>query len=111
LLCLGAIAFLFSILFNLNDVITAILAIRILIQFIGQGIGLFLLVKKYGKKHFAWRMPLYPLPAVLAILFWGYIFFSTGFNMMMGGLTVISLGIIVFLIKSKRNREWPFEIV
>ncbi|MEO7530652.1 MAG: amino acid permease [Sediminibacterium sp.] len=108
LLFLGGIAFVFSLLLKLHDVINAILAMRILIQFIGQGIGLVLLVKRKGKQHFAWRMPLYPLPVVLAILIWGYIFFSTGEKMMMGGLTVIVLGIIAYLLKAKRNSEWPF---
>lgn len=108
LLVLGGIAFVFSLLFKLRDVIDAILAMRILVQFIGQGVGLLWLVKRKGKAHFAWRMPLYPLPVILAILIWGYIFFSTGHKMMMGGLTVTALGIIAFLIKSKRNKEWPF---
>ena len=109
LLFLGGIAFVFSLLFKLRDVIDAILAMRILIQFIGQGIGLLWLVKRKGKKHFAWRMPLYPLPVILAILIWGYIFFSTGQKMMIGGLTVIILGVMAYLIKAKRNKEWPFE--
>lgn len=109
LLFLGGIAFVFSLLFKLRDVIDAILAMRILIQFVGQGIGLLWLVKRKGKQHFAWRMPLYPLPVILAILMWGYIFFSTGQKMMLGGATVISLGVVAFLIKSKRNKEWPFS--
>lgn len=109
LLYLGAIAFVFSLLFKLRDVIDAILAMRILIQFIGQGVGLLWLVKRKGKQHFAWRMPLYPLPVILAILIWGYIFFSTGEKMMMGGVTVIGLGIIAYLIKSYRNKEWPWK--
>lgn len=109
LLFLGSIAFVFSLLFKLRDVIDAILAMRILIQFIGQGVGLLWLVKRKGKKHFAWRMPLYPLPVILAIGIWGYIFFSTGEKMMMGGATVIIAGVLAYLIKAKRNREWPFE--
>ncbi len=108
LLFLGGIAFVFSLLFKLRDVIDAILAMRILIQFIGQGIGLLLLVKRKGKQHFAWRMPLYPLPVILAILIWGYIFFSTGEKMMMGGVTVIVLGVVAYLVKANRNKEWPF---
>jgi amino acid transporter len=109
LLYLGGIAFVFSLLFKLRDVIDAILAMRILIQFIGQGVGLLWLVKRKGKQHFAWRMPLYPLPVILAILIWGYIFFSTGEKMMMGGITVIGLGVIAYLIKSHRNKEWPWK--
>lgn len=108
LLVLGSVAFVFSLLFRLRDVIDAILAMRILIQFIGQGVGLILLVRKKGKAHFAWRMPLYPIPAIIAILIWGYIFFSTGTKMMIGGLVVIGLGAVAFLLKSWRNRDWPF---
>ena len=109
LLVLGGVAFVFSLLFKLRDVIDAILAMRILIQFIGQGIGLIWLVKRKGRDHFAWRMPLYPLPVILAILIWGYVFFSTGEKMMMGGLTVITLGTVAYLIKANRNKEWPFQ--
>lgn len=109
LLVLGSVAFVFSLLFKLHEVINAILAMRILIQFIGQAIGLILLVKRKGKAHFAWKMPLYPLPVILAIIIWGLVFISTGFNMIMGGLTVTALGIIAFLIKSNRNSEWPFK--
>ena len=99
LLFLGAIAFVFSLLFKLKDVIDAILAMRILVQFIGQAIGLLLLVRRKGLNHFAWKMPLYPLPALIAIVLWAFIFYSTGSKMMMGGVTVISLGIIAYLIK------------
>lgn len=108
LLFLGAVAFVFSLLFRLGDVIDAILAMRILIQFIGQTVGLILLVKQKGLKHFAWKMPLYPLPALLGICIWGFIFFSTGNKMMLGGITVITLGILAYLIKANRNKEWPF---
>lgn len=109
LLVLGSIAFVFSLLFKLRDVIDAILAMRILVQFIGQGVGLLWLVKRRGKQHFAWKMPLYPLPVLLAILIWAYIFFSTGQKMMLGGLMVTILGIIAYLFKSKRYKEWPFK--
>lgn len=103
LLFLGGIAFVFSLLFKLHEVISAILAMRILIQFIGQGIGLILLVKRKGKQHFAWRMPLYPLPVILAIFMWAYIFFSTGQKMIIGGITVIALGLVAYFIKTRRR--------
>ncbi len=109
LLFLGAVAFVFSLLFKLENVIKAILAMRILIQFIAQTIGLMLLVKKKGLKHFGWRMPLYPLPAILAICIWAFIFYSTGPKMMLGGITVIALGVVAYLMKANNNKEWPFD--
>jgi fructoselysine transporter len=109
LLALGAVAFVFSLLFRLGEVISAILAMRILIQFIGQAVGLLLLRKTRDKKAFPYKMPLFPIPVVIAIAIWLYILYSTGFEMVSYGLIVITLGIIAFFIKAKINKEWPFE--
>ncbi len=108
LIVLGGVAFIFSLLFKLSDVITAILAMRILIQFIGQAVGLLLLSKRKGRKEIAWRMPLYPVPVILAICIWLFVFYSTGINMMISGIIVICTGIIAYIIKAYVNKEWPF---
>jgi amino acid transporter len=108
LLFLGVVAFVFSMLFRLSDVITAILAMRILIQFIGQAVGLLILRYKNHRSIFPYRMPLFPLPVLIAIAMWLFIFFSTGKNMMTGGLVVTVVGLVVYLIKAKVQREWPF---
>lgn len=110
LLFLGGIAFIFSLLFKLSDVISAILAMRILIQFIGQAIGLLMLRKVRAKEYFPYKMPLFPLPVYLAIILWAGILISTGFTMVAGGLLTISIGTAVYFIKAKLNREWPFAI-
>jgi len=109
LLGLAITAFIFSMLFKLSEVITAILAMRILIQFIGQAVGVVLLRKKNGTKNLSFKMPFYPLPIVLAIGMWLWIFFSTGQKFMLSGLTVIVTGIIAFLIKAKGAKHFPFE--
>lgn len=109
LLFLGALAFIFSLLFKLSDVISAILAMRILVQFIGQAIGLLILRYQRGKHSFPYRMPLFPVPVILAILMWIGILLSTGWKMVSTGLIVITLGLIVYMIKARRNKEWPFN--
>ena len=111
LLVLGAIAFVFSLLFRLGEVISAILAMRILIQFIGQAIGLLLLRKARDKKDFPYKMPLFPLPVYLAIAIWLFILYSTGLKLASYGLVVIAAGTVVYFIKAKVNHEWPFEKV
>jgi fructoselysine transporter len=108
LLFLGGLGFLFSLLFRLGDVITAILAMRIVIQFVGQAIGLLLLHRRRAAVEFPFRMPLYPLPVIVAIGIWLFIFFSTGLTFMLSGLTVIGLGIVTFLISSGVRKQWPF---
>ena len=109
LLVLGSVAFVFSMLFKLKEVITAILAMRILIQFISQAIGLMLLRKQRKASEFPYKMPFFPLPAVLAVIMWGALFFATGLKMMAAGLCVIVAGSIVYFAKAKVNKEWPFQ--
>jgi fructoselysine transporter len=109
LLFIGSIAFVFSLLFKLSDVINAILAMRILVQFIAQGVGLLLLTKLRKTTEFPYKMPFFPLPIYLAILMWFGILISTGWLMVMGGLITTALGAIVYFIKAKVNAEWPFE--
>lgn len=109
LLVLGSIAFVFSMLFRLGDVINAILAMRILIQFIGQGIGLLILRKKLPKENFPYRMPLFPWPVYIAILMWLFILASTGTFKIFWGLIVIISGMAVYFIKAKYTQEWPFR--
>ncbi|MEO6220356.1 MAG: amino acid permease [Ginsengibacter sp.] len=108
LLFLGALAFIFSMLFKLGDVISAILAMRIMIQFIGQAIGLLLLRGKKNGIEFPYKMPLFPIPVILAILMWLFILISTGSNLMFGGMIVIGCGLVAYIIKAKIKREWPF---
>jgi amino acid transporter len=109
LLFLGGLGFVFSLLFRLGDVITAILAMRILVQFVGQAVGLLWLHRRRAAIDFPFRMPLYPLPVILAISVWIFIFFSTGWTFMSSGLLVISLGVVAFLITAAVRKQWPFE--
>lgn len=108
LLALGATGFVFSMLFKLSEVITAILAMRILIQFVGQAVGVILLRKKNGTTQLPYKMPLYPLPVILAIVLWLWIFYSTGTAFMLAGLLVISTGLLAFLLKARAEKHWPF---
>jgi fructoselysine transporter len=109
LLILGGAGFIFSLLFRLGEVITAILAMRILVQFVGQAVGLVLLRRRRGTAALPFKMPLYPLPVILAVAVWLLIFYSTGAKFMLSGLTVIAAGIVVFLLWSRRLGRWPFE--
>jgi len=108
LLVLGSIAFVFSLLFRLKEVISAILAMRILVQFISQTLGIMMMRKTKPKEFFPYRMPWYPVPAVVATLIWLGLFYSTGY-FALGGIGMLFLGTVVFLVKSKRSGSWPFE--
>ena len=109
LLVLAAFAFVFSLLFRMGDVISGILAMRIMVQFIGQGVGLMLLRKRKGTATLPFKMPLYPLPVILAILMWLFVFYATGIEVMISFAVVLITGLIVYLVKANVKKEWPFQ--
>ena len=107
LLFLGAVAFVSSLLFRLSTVIAAILATRLLVQFIGQAIGLILLHRRWPPERFPFKMWLYPLPAILTMCGWAALFWATG-SARKWGLLLIGLGILAFLLRAREVRQWPF---
>jgi fructoselysine transporter len=110
LLILGGMAFVFSLMFKLTDVIKAILAMRILVQFMGQAVGVMLLRRRWPSERLPFKIWLYPLPALLALVTWGAIFYSTGTAFMTAGGGVVAVGIVVYLVRSRIIHEWPFEL-
>jgi fructoselysine transporter len=107
LLFLGTLTFCFALLFKLKTVIAAVLAMRLIIQFIGQAVGVMLLRRRWPPERLPFKMWLYPLPAVLTIAGWIWLFQRTG-NAIWWGLVVILIGLVVFLVQSRIRKEWPF---
>ena len=107
LLALGALAFLFSIGLKLQTAIAGILSMRLLVQFIGQAVGVMLLRRRWGPERLPFRMWLYPLPAVLTIIGWAWLFWQTGATRKWG-IAEIALGALAFLIRAREVRQWPF---
>jgi fructoselysine transporter len=108
LLILGGLAFLFSIVLKLETAIAGILAMRLIVQFIGQAVGVILLHKRWGPERLPFKMWFYPLPAVLTMLGWGWLFWQTG-AARKWGLLEIALGVVAFLIWSSVMKQWPFQ--
>ena len=107
LLSLGGLSFLFSLTLKLKTAIAAILAMRLLVQFIGQAVGVILLHKRWPPERFPFKMWLYPFPAVLTMLAWAWLFWHTG-PIRKWGLLEIALGVLAFLIWTREMRQWPF---
>lgn len=105
LLALGGLAFVFSLLFKMKDIITAIVVMRILIQFVSQAVGL--IAWHYSKRNrtdpMPYKMPLFPLPAIISILIWLYILFSSKVAYISGALGIIVSGALLFYVKEKMS--------
>jgi amino acid transporter len=106
LLALGGVAAVFT-LIPLPLVITSLIIIRSLVQFMGQNIGLHLLRHRRPDLPLPFRMWLYPLPSVIALLGWIFIF-VTARALMLLGLAFLATGVLAFLAHQRSRREWPF---
>jgi amino acid transporter len=109
LLVLGSVAAVFT-LIPLPTVITSLIVIRSLVQFIGQNIGLVLLRRNRPDLPLPFRMWLYPLPGLIALLGWVFIF-VTARRFMLLGLAFVASGVLAFLVHQRSRRQWPFAPV
>jgi hypothetical protein len=50
----------------------------------------------------------YPLPSLLALLGWIFLFVTSGWQQMLGSVAALAVGVAAFLIWSKSRRNWPF---
>jgi APA family basic amino acid/polyamine antiporter len=85
-------------LWNLDTVISALLTSRILIQFIGQIFALRHLRKHRHDIVRPFRMWLYPIPSVIALVGWVYIFVTSGWAFVGFGLLTLVLGVAAYAV-------------
>ena len=107
LLTLGGVTLVCCI-FRLQEVITTLVVVRILFQFLLQGVAALLPKHRRERKHRGFQMPLYPLPVLLALSGFLFILFSrVNFlrEMRTAGLILLA-GTVVYTIRrsSGQNR-------
>jgi len=96
---------------SLGTVIDALVTMRILVQFIGQIGAVTLLRRRAPDMPRPYRMWLYPLPSLVALLGWIFIFATTPPLVMAFGLGALLLGVLCFGVWSWKARTWPFAEV
>ena len=109
LLVLGAISIVAGF-FPLGTVIDALIVTRILVQFMGQIFALMLLRRQAPHMPRPYRMWLYPLPALVALLGWIFVFVTTQLRVILFGVGVLALGCLAFLLWSRRGNRWPMGV-
>jgi len=109
LLVLGGLGIVFALTLTIEDTIKSIIAMRVFTQFVSQGIGLMIYRRRIGAENMPWRMWLYPIPALLAIAGWLWIFSSAKPLQQQLGMTAPLVGIVVYLVLAKVQRQWPFN--
>lgn len=100
LLMLGAMAACFCF-FSLTDVIAALVVLRILLQFLMQHVGVICLRKTQPEMDRPFRIWLYPLPPLLAIVGFGFVVVSrvNFFREIAGAGVIVALGTVAYMLR------------
>lgn len=111
LLLLGGIACICCF-FQLKAIIAALVALRIVLQFLLQQVGVVLLRRRRPEMPRPFRVWLYPLPVILATS--GFLFVLASRDHaereMAAAVVVTVSGVLVYLWRARRDREWPFLV-
>jgi len=107
LLLIGALALACSFL-QLQTVIDALVTLRILVQFVGQIGAVVRLRWVQPQADRPFRMWLYPLPALIALLGWVFLFLTSGREQILYSTLALATGLVAFLLWSRRCQTWPF---
>jgi len=83
----------------------------VLIQFMAQIVAVTLIRRRRPDIARPFRMPLYPLPSVVAFAGWLYILVASGVSYILWGLGLLLLGVAGYFWRARRSGEWPYANV
>ena len=108
LITLGIIASIFS-LGRLSEVIGSLVATRVLIQYLPQTVGFFILRFRAPDLKRPFRMWFYPIPGIISLLGWIYVLGTAARRSLLFAFGVLAVGTAAYMARSKSRGEWPFE--
>jgi amino acid transporter len=95
-------------LFDLTEVISMLVTATVIVQAIAQVAALVVLRHRQPALHRPYRQWLYPLPCIVALLGWLYVYVSgAALSLVLSGAWIVA-GVIAFLVWAKVNAAWPF---
>jgi amino acid transporter len=94
--------------FSLTTVISVLLAVFVIVQAIAQVVALTVLRRRQPDLDRPYRQWLYPVPSVLALAGWIYVYASSGRTPIAFSVVVLAAGLVAFLVWARAEREWPF---
>jgi len=95
---------------SLERLLSALMITQIIFQFIPQIFALFAI--RWYRKEIArpFKMWLYPLPAIVALVGWTYVASTPDQRQYVGSAAILLLfGLIVYLLRARTLRSWPLE--
>jgi len=95
--------------FDLSTVISMLIAVLVLIQGVVQVVALTVLRRRQPNLRRPYRMWLYPLPAIIALVGWAYVYYSSGLVPILLSLAWVAAGVVAYLFWARFvEHTWPF---
>jgi amino acid transporter len=94
--------------FSLSTVIMVLLAVFVLVQAVAQIVALTVLRRRQPELPRPYRQWLYPVPSLIALAGWIYVYASSGHTEILFSLVILVAGILAFLGWARAEHEWPF---
>jgi amino acid transporter len=107
LLVMGVITIIGSF-FTLSTVISMLTAVIVLVQAVAQIVALTVLRRRQPGLIRPYRQWLYPIPSLLALVGWIYVYHSAGSTSIILSLAWLAAGVVGYLIWGRTVRAWPF---
>lgn len=99
----------FASLLDLADLITALIVIQVLVQFMAQVVAVTLIRRYRPDIHRPFQMWLYPFTSVIAFGGWAFILAASGLKFILWGLVLVVFGVIAYMWRARAQGEWPFR--
>jgi amino acid transporter len=96
-------------LFTLDALIRMLIVIQIVTQFAAQCVAVVVIRRNRPDIARPFQMPLYPLPVLVALGGWLFILGSSGITYILTGIAVTAGGVLAYLWRANRKREWPYR--
>lgn len=96
-------------LFSLGSLISALMVVQTVTQFMAQCVAVMLLRKRQPRPPGVFLMPLYPVPALVALIGWLYIVATSGFRYILLAAVLVAVGAGIFLLRARKESLWPFQ--
>ena len=94
--------------FNLSTVISMLTAVIVLVQGVAQIGALTVLRRRQPELRRPYRQWLYPIPSIIALVGWVYVYYSSGLLPIILSLAWVIAGVIAFVIFARIEHIWPF---
>jgi amino acid transporter len=97
-------------LLDLSDLITALVVIQVLVQFMAQVVAVTMIRRYRPDIHRPFQMWLYPVTSIIAFAGWGFILAASGLKFILWGVALIAFGVGAYLWRARVQAEWPFAV-